>query len=93
MLVLTRKLDECIVINGDILVTVLAIEGEKVKIGIQAPREVSIYRKELWEAINEQAKIAELLNNGPEPESFKELREFLGEQGVLEEPAEPDHKK
>ena len=50
MLVLTRRLEESIVIAGNIIVTVLSVEGEKVKLGIEAPRDVPILRRELYNA-------------------------------------------
>lgn len=49
MLILTRKLDQGIVISGNILIRVLGVERDRVKIGIQAPREVTILRQELLE--------------------------------------------
>jgi len=84
MLVLTRRTDESLVINNDIVITILAIDGDKVKVGIAAPREITILRKELWDAINDQNKIAELLSNNPEPASFDELRKFLTEETTAE---------
>lgn len=47
MLVLTRKLNESIVIGKDIKITVVKIRGDHVRIGIEAPREVEVYRSEL----------------------------------------------
>ena len=71
MLVVTRKTDESIVIADNIEVTVLEISKDKVKIGINAPREVKIFRSELKTAqqTNEQsahisgAALEQLLNN------------------------------
>ena len=81
MLVLTRRKEESIVIGDDIVITVLAIEGEKVKLGIKAPNEIRILRQELHEAILEQNAIADRLVNSPEePEAFKSLRKLLVEQ-------------
>jgi carbon storage regulator len=48
MLILTRKIDQGIVISGNILVRVLGVERDRVKIGISAPGEVTILRQELW---------------------------------------------
>ena len=49
MLVLTRRINESIVINGDIVVTVLEVgRNGQVRLGIEAPRHYQIYRKELW---------------------------------------------
>ena len=48
MLALSRKKNEALVINNDIEITVLEIKGEQVKIGINAPKDVPIYRKEVY---------------------------------------------
>ena len=58
MLVLTRKPDQSIMIGNDIEITVLEVRGEQVRIGIRAPRSVSVHRKEVFEQIrleNEKA--------------------------------------
>lgn len=54
MLVLTRRTEESIVIQERIIVTVLSIDGDRVKLGIDAPREISIHRQELVQAVKEQ---------------------------------------
>jgi carbon storage regulator len=54
MLILTRKIDESIVIADDITVTVLEISGERVKIGIDAPRSITILRHELQEQVRQE---------------------------------------
>lgn len=51
MLVLSRKIGETIVIGNNIEIVVVAVEGDHVKIGVQAPREIEVYRKELYNAI------------------------------------------
>ncbi len=48
MLILTRKIDQGIVISGNILIRVLGVERDRVKIGISAPGEVTVLRQELW---------------------------------------------
>lgn len=48
MLILTRKVDQGIIISGNILVRVLGVERDRVKIGISAPGEVTVLRQELW---------------------------------------------
>ena len=58
MLILTRKLDESIMLGNDIEIKVLGIEEGKVKIGIDAPRDVDIYRKEIYIEIQEENKEA-----------------------------------
>ncbi len=58
MLALARKINESIVINDNIEVTILEIKGDQVKLGIEAPKSVPIYRKEIYKQIqsaNEEA--------------------------------------
>ena len=56
MLVLSRKKDESIVIRDDIVVTVVEIRGDKVRLGIEAPKEVPVHRREVYEAIKESER-------------------------------------
>lgn len=58
MLALSRKKGEALVINNDIEITVLEVKGEQVKLGITAPKEVPIYRKEVYVQIQESTKEA-----------------------------------
>ena len=58
MLALSRKKNEALVINNNIEITVLEIKGEQVKLGISAPKEVPVYRKELYVQIQEANKEA-----------------------------------
>ena len=51
MLVLSRKKNESIVINNDIRIVVVEIRGDKVRLGVEAPREVPVHRHEVYEAI------------------------------------------
>ena len=57
MLVLSRKKNESIVINNDITVTVVEIRGDKVRLGIVAPKEVPVHRQEVYEAIHGKAPV------------------------------------
>jgi carbon storage regulator len=58
MLVLTRKAGESIVIGTDVELTVLEIDGDHIRLGIQAPRSVPIYRAELWAEIQRENALA-----------------------------------
>ena len=70
MLALSRKKGEALMINNDIEITVLDIKGEQVKIGISAPKQVPVYRKEVYlqiqeankEAANNTASLEQLAN-------------------------------
>lgn len=70
MLALTRKKGESLVINNNIEITVLEIRGDQIKIGITAPKEVPIYRKEVYLQIQEENKAA---GNTVDIESLKNL--------------------
>jgi len=54
LLVLTRKVDQSITIGSDIRVTVLEIRGNQVRLGIEAPKETSVHRTEIYEMIVEE---------------------------------------
>lgn len=58
MLALSRKKSEALIINNNIEVTVLEIKGEQVKLGISAPKEVPVYRKEVYMQIQDSNKEA-----------------------------------
>ncbi|MCM1173607.1 MAG: carbon storage regulator CsrA [Blautia sp.] len=58
MLALSRKKSEALIINNNIEITVLEIKGEQVKLGISAPREVPVYRKEVYMQIQNSNKEA-----------------------------------
>lgn len=72
MLALSRKKNESLVINNNIEITVLEIKGEQVKIGITAPKEIPVYRKEVYIQIQEANKEAMTTN------SVEELANLLG---------------
>jgi carbon storage regulator len=61
MLVLSRKKNESIVINDDITIVVVEIRGDKVRLGVEAPKEVPVHRREVFDAIhrNDAAAAAE----------------------------------
>lgn len=58
MLALSRKKNEALVLNNNIEITVLEIKGEQVKLGITAPKDVPVYRKEVYVQIQEANKAA-----------------------------------
>lgn len=55
MLVLSRKKNESIVINNDITIVVVEIRGDKVRLGVEAPKEVPVHRREVYDAIHRAA--------------------------------------
>jgi carbon storage regulator len=58
MLVLPRQRDESIIIGDNIVVTIVDVRGDKVRLGIEAPREVSVHRREVYEAIQRENRQA-----------------------------------
>lgn len=90
MLVISRKINESITIGDNITVTVLGIEGDRIKIGIEAPRELIILRQEIFQAVQDQVKIQELLAEESKPESLDQLRKLLVSETeeTLAEPAQ-----
>jgi carbon storage regulator len=89
MLVLTRRTEESVVIGDNIVVTVLGVEGEKVKLGIDAPREVTILRRELLDVLKQQTKLADKLASMPEPPAVDSLRKLLSENPDEADPGLP----
>ncbi|MBX3425003.1 MAG: carbon storage regulator CsrA [Pirellulales bacterium] len=69
MLVLSRQRDESIIIGDNVVVTVVDVRGDKVKLGIEAPLEVSVHRREVYEAIRRENQQAAKLR----PEDAREL--------------------
>jgi carbon storage regulator len=59
MLVLSRKKNESIVINSDITITVVEIRGDKVRLGIDAPKEIPVHRREVYDAIHSKDEAAD----------------------------------
>lgn len=59
MLVLSRKKNESIVINNDITIVVVEIRGDKVRLGVEAPKEVPVHRREVYDAIKRHESLGE----------------------------------
>jgi carbon storage regulator len=80
MLVLTRKSNQSIMIGDDIEVSVLSIMGEKVRIGIQAPRDIPVFRKEVYLEIQQERN-----GNHDSPDVRGEVDEALRKLGTAAE--------
>lgn len=59
MLVLSRQRDESIIIGDNIVITIVDIRGDKVRLGIQAPKEIPVHRQEVYDAIQRESGQAE----------------------------------
>ena len=76
MLVLSRKKNESIVINNDITIVVVEIRGDKVRLGVEAPKEVPVHRREVYDAIRRNE-----MPNGDVPVSDKTPSDADGAAG------------
>jgi carbon storage regulator len=68
MLVLSRKKNESIVINDDITIVVVEIRGDKVRLGVEAPKEIPVHRREVFEAI-QRSQMASGAKSSVKPEN------------------------
>ena len=75
MLVLSRQKDQTIIIGDDIEITVVAIRGDKVSLGINAPRSIAVHRKEVYDAIKRENRRA----MKTQPRDIKEIDRLLQE--------------
>jgi carbon storage regulator len=73
MLVLTRKPNQSIMIGDDIEITVLSSTGDKVRLGIQAPREIPVFRKEIYDEVHQQDAAADAAARTEVDEALKRL--------------------
>ncbi len=77
MLVLARKINESIMINDSVEVIVIDIKGDQIKIGINAPKDIKIYRKEVYDEIIKQNKAA----MAEEPVNLGDLSNIFKKEG------------
>jgi carbon storage regulator len=93
MLVLSRKKDEAIVINDAIRIVVVEIRGDKVRLGVEAPREVPVHRNEVYEAIarGEPVDVALSPSASIAPPLAAKLDEAGGDSSVPGAPAALSH--
>ena len=85
MLVLSRQRDETIMIGDDIEVTVVDIRGDKVRLGINAPKEISVHRKEVYDAIRRENREAAQVK----PEDLSGLGKIAPRSQKKEKPKRP----
>jgi carbon storage regulator len=89
MLVLSRQRDEAIMIGDDVEITVVDIRGDKVRLGITAPRHIQVHRKEVYEAIKRENEQAAKLR----PDDVSGIIEKRNsKEGTGEQPKGPDPK-
>ncbi len=77
MLILSRKAEESIIINDDIEIKIVNIEDNKVKVGIKAPKDVKIYRSEVYEEILKENKSATEMKD-----RFADLKDFISNKTI-----------
>lgn len=78
MLVLTRRSDEALRIGDNVKITVVEIKGNQVRLGIEAPAEVSIYREEIYMKVMEENRLAAAAAT---TELFRKVKEHISKNG------------
>ncbi|MEE0998353.1 MAG: carbon storage regulator CsrA [Treponemataceae bacterium] len=76
MLILSRKINEKICIGGNITLTIIDVKGDQVKVGVEAPKEVKVFRQEVYDAIQKENKAAAALQNVA-PENLSALNKLI----------------
>ena len=85
MLVLTRKAGESLILSHGIKITIIDVKGRQVRIGIEAPSDVTVHREELWERISAENRTAAALS----PLTLTSVKELLKHQQAIPKPPEP----
>lgn len=76
MLALTRKKGESLIIDGQIEIKILEVQGDKVKIGIEAPKEVTVYREEVYQMVKESNQEASCTDQ----DTLKRLQSMINDK-------------
>lgn len=87
MLVLSRKKHEKIIINDNITIMVIEIRGDKVRLGIEAPRGIEVHREEVWVSIKEEAE-QQTTQLSEEEQVWEKWAENKGRDGAYGKPDE-----
>ena len=86
MLVLTRKKDQALIISDNIEITVLDIQGDQIRLGVNAPKSIKIYRKEIYLEIQAENKAAAKHAAPPPAENLRNLLNLPESNGAKKRP-------
>ncbi len=89
MLILTRKIGEALILGDDIVIKVLDINGSQVRIGVEAPKEISVYRSEIYQRI----QLEKMASNKAKAVTKKNTAETFFSSPIVEDEAEQEKNK
>jgi carbon storage regulator len=92
MLVLSRQRDESIMIGDDVEIIIVDVRGDKVRLGITAPKSVPVHRREIYDAIQREKTDKKELEKQPEKESKAPKQEKTEKQQEQDTPQQPTEK-